>query len=74
MTPMPPVSLRRYGDESEEIMTFASVEVNEGDVDVIVNPYTSEAQTFTLPPAEAWRPAREISRAATVAEDWDGDR
>lgn len=74
MTPMPPVVLRYYteDDDPTEVNSFASVEVNDGEVDLIVNPYTDDARTFSLPVAEAWKLAREIARAATVAEGWEG--
>ena len=72
MTPIPPVTIRRYDDEAgDEIATFATVETNEGEVDLIVNPYTEDARTFSMPAEQAWRLARELARCATTAEDWD---
>lgn len=74
MTPMPPVVLRYYteDDDATEAHSFAVVEVSDGEVDLVVHPYTTGARTFSLPPAEAWKLAREIARAATVAEGWEG--
>lgn len=68
-TPAPPVVLRRYAEDSEEINDFASVEVNDGEVDLIVSPYTDDALTYSLSPAEAWKLARELARAATLAQE-----
>lgn len=74
MTPIPPVVLRYYAEDEEgtETASFATVEVNEDEVDLIVHPYTNDARTFSLPPAEAWNLARELARAATLAEGWKG--
>ena len=71
MTPYPKVVLRYYpeGEDPTEVISSAAVEVNDGDVDLIVHPYTMGARTFSMPPSEAWKLARELARAATAAED-----
>lgn len=72
MTPLPPVAMRycTNDDDATEAHGFAAVEVNDGEVDLIVHPYTEDARTFSLTPQQAWKLVREVARAATSAEGW----
>lgn len=64
------VIIRTYeGDDGQDEQTsFATVEINESEVDLIVHPFTVDARTITLDAEQAWLLARELARSAAVIE------
>lgn len=62
------IIISTYDEDSGSRASFAIVEENDGEVDLVLHPFTDDARTVTLDSSQAWMLARELARSAAVAE------